>query len=249
MEERNIKKEKIIEYVKTLEPIKRYEFLKNVFEIMLTGNRELLKEKLEISDNYISNIRRSILEIVRHPKLLASSPQEMTKLENELLEKLGEPINEFGIFELVENELIEEKRNKELKELLENESYGSVRFINKLKKIIRYDADAKRSMVLKRDDNKCQLCDSYEDLEVHHIISVDDYIGFLFSQLDKNSMKDSLTFIKWYSKTTINHLYNLISVCKTCHKGIIPSIRIKLINIAIDKTRKLPRQTTIPQFS
>jgi len=88
-------------------------------------------------------------------------------------------------------------------------------------------------MILKRDKNKCRLCgisNAVAGLEMHHIISVDDYVAFLFRQLDRKNISDSIKFVKWYAKRVINNPNNLIMLCQDCHNGLDPSSKFILFN-------------------
>lgn len=143
----------------------------------------------------------------------------------------------IGIFESAEMRIDAEKRRNETVAKFDDLQFGSVRFINKLKQIVRSNAKSKRKMILKRDKNECRLCGASSaivDLEMHHIISVDDYVAFLFRQLDKKNVSESIKFVKWYAKRVINHPSNLIMLCQDCHDGLDLSNKFTLFN----KTRQ-----------
>ena len=124
--------------------------------------------------------------------------------------------------------------------------FGSIRFMNKLKQIIRDDVKKMREGILKRDKHKCQLCEE-EKLEIHHIIAVDDYIGFYFGQLDKNNVLESVKFLKQQSLSVINNPVNLVTLCSECHDGLIPQYKFKLVGIA-EKNTKGSKPATIDKF-
>lgn len=126
---------------------------------------------------------------------------------------------------------------------------GVVRFINKLKGIAREYSNKIRPEIMKRDGNKCQICSSLNNLEMHHIISVDDYIDFLYKNLNKDNVIASEWIMKDDSEKIINHPSNLIILCKDCHDSLTAKDFIKLKQLAIKNTELLPKQLSLTDFS
>lgn len=123
---------------------------------------------------------------------------------------------------------------------------GSVWFLNKLESIVRKHTNKLWDMIKERDEYKCQLCGRKRDFDIHHIISVDRYIRFLSGKLDKNNITYSKKIMQYFTKMIINHPFNLITLCKKCHKQDMNGEFTILMERAIGNTINSRIQLTIP---
>ena len=90
------------------------------------------------------------------------------------------------------------------------------------KRLREYFTTNQVKKVLKRDGNKCQICEDTNKLQVHHIKSfkqIFDEILFEHKELDVQKNKEELYDIM-VNDSRMNDLDNLITYCKSCHYKI-----------------------------
>jgi len=114
-------------------------------------------------------------------------------------------------------------------------------FINDLIKWVKSHADKMRDIILERDEFKCQLCSKKKNLQMHHIIYIDEYSEFLSKILEKDKLISSEKIAKYYSEYIINDYHNLITLCENCHRQIKRTDFIYLLEKAIENTHRKDR--------
>lgn len=142
------------------------------------------------------------------------------------------------------------KLDQEIKKIFSDfdREKGSVWFINELDRIVRKHTNKQWDMIKERDEYKCQLCGRKRDIniDIHHIISVDRYIRFLSEKLDINNITYSKKIMQYFTKWIINRPFNLITLCKKCHKQDINTKFTILMERAIRNTINSRIQLMIP---
>lgn len=161
---------------------------------------------------------------------------------------------------LLEHELIDEKneviyKNREnldkalLKYIREyDKGTGLIYFTNRLKEIARQHSQKLWDQIRERDGNRCQKCSKKSDLEIHHIISVDNYVDFLAKKLDKEKLKQSKEIMEYFTKHIINDPQNLIALCNKCHKKNMDNESMLLLIKSIKNMKGSLFELLIPKW-
>lgn len=161
---------------------------------------------------------------------------------------------------LLEHELIDEKNeviyknreklNKVLRKLIReyDKGEGLIFFINRLKKITRHHSQKLWDQIKERDGNRCQKCGRKSDPDIHHIISVDNYVDFLAKKLDKEKLKQSKEIMEYFTKHIINDPQNLITLCNKCHRKNMDNESMSLMIKSIKNMKGSSFELFIPKW-
>ncbi len=103
-------------------------------------------------------------------------------------------------------------------------------------------------MIKERDGNRCQKCGSKNDLKIHYIISVDNYVYFLAKKLDKEKLKQSKEIMEYFTKHIINDPQNLITLCNKCHRKNMDNESMPLMIKSIKNMKGSSFELMIPEW-